>query len=53
MRSGERVDLIISMIDRTLEEYERVLPVEPVSGDAVTTTKQDQCIPSWRPTSLV
>ena len=39
MQSGERVDLIISMIDRTLEEYERVLPVEPVSGGAVTTTK--------------
>ena len=36
MRSEERVDLIISMIDRTLDEYERERSVDETSRNADT-----------------
>ena len=52
MRSAERIDLVISMIDRTLDEYDRALSVDVPSRDTATPTKQDSRIPSWRPTSL-
>jgi hypothetical protein len=41
MRSEERVDLIISMIDRTLDEYERARTVDETSRSADTRANED------------